>query len=212
MTPHNTNERAIVVFASGPIACAVCAPRFADRRVVESEITRREPRGSVLTWSHRARKRRSEPPALMIIGTPTLAARARHQAMRQFERSVKRVVIRPDPKNGYVIELVVQLRARKLGASSVGATALMTKQTFPCTFLVRSFTLVAQTQGGFAMTWDTDDDEVCQCARCNPMAAERPPAAKSYLHFCRRKKHAALRKHYSTGTEVIGTRGLRPIF
>ena len=51
MTPHTTNQREIIVFASGPICCAVCAPRVADRSIVESEVSRREPRGCVLKWN-----------------------------------------------------------------------------------------------------------------------------------------------------------------
>ena len=46
--PDSPDE--IMIFAAGPTCCAVCAPKTIDRSSVETEVGRKEPRGSVLKW------------------------------------------------------------------------------------------------------------------------------------------------------------------
>jgi hypothetical protein len=40
----------VVIFARGDTCCAACAPEAARKVVVEAEVSRQEPRGSVLSW------------------------------------------------------------------------------------------------------------------------------------------------------------------
>jgi hypothetical protein len=49
------NDNAILgdgvqIFAAGPNCCAACAPTNVQKRAVELEASRGEPRGSVLVW------------------------------------------------------------------------------------------------------------------------------------------------------------------
>jgi hypothetical protein len=49
----NDNDKhgiGVHIFAAGPSCCAACAPSELSRSVVETEVARKEPRGSVLVW------------------------------------------------------------------------------------------------------------------------------------------------------------------
>ena len=53
MTTHTTSPRdtaEIAIYATGPTCRVICAPKIVDRRVVETELCRAEPRGSILKW------------------------------------------------------------------------------------------------------------------------------------------------------------------
>jgi hypothetical protein len=47
-----TTEHAggVVIFERGDTCCAACAPTYLRKVVVETEVCRLEPRGSVLSW------------------------------------------------------------------------------------------------------------------------------------------------------------------
>lgn len=66
-THHHAEDGGIIVFAEGPVCCAVCVPRELRPESVENAISQNEPRGSVFRW-------RTWPGSLEGVPNPSVCA------------------------------------------------------------------------------------------------------------------------------------------